>query len=855
MLAQINKKPKIRIALKLNTEVFRLEVKKAIKKVIALGAGAAMVGTTIMGAMAASLADYPAPFVQDGKFNGYIVVGDNAKAEDVIGATDIIASLQYQMKTTKTVSTGTGASTVTVEGDSWKVGTSTKKLEISESTSHQEAPSNITSFIDASDLNALASGSITPTGKSEAKYDQYLHFNNANAGVVLYTENDKDVTADFLYFPISEEIIQYEMQFKTNAESDVSGTSLEDFVNKKLTIMGVEYTVTTATNATKLTLMGGAVNDILEEGQTKTYTVGGKDYETTVSYVGSSNVKFTVNGEVSDSLASGETYKFSDGTEIGVIDVLAQNLAGEVDKVEFNLGANKIVLEDTDIDDDTSGEQSVEVNGEDMDYAKVTISGTNAPTLVKISGITVNITAEDALYVPAGGKLSEQLDEPGALITGNWDIEYQGLTDVDTEEIKIDSTANTKMQLRFVDADGNTAKLPLLYASGASNVQTGDSNYELILNESNNVTRNDYFILTDASLTDGNKNSWALQYKGADKVDASNPEIRFKNLATGEEIKRSLTNNSGTTADAEIRLGGQTFNVFAAADATTGVANFDVYIDMDASGTTSFGTEVNGSTIMYLNTKSGAKISFPQDEDNVDASNGMMVNISTPDGDDYDNLAPSDILLNVSADSNTRVQVAVLDDGQIGLITPSDEDNVEYAYSALGAWLKRETPTSAPSEYTIAYPKTQKIPQVFITSGETTSTTVAAGGEVETQEIVKIDVGAAILASEIAGEETANNLILVGGPCANAAASVVMGNPENCAEGFEPGKAKIKLYTHANGKVALLVAGDQALDTRGACQYVAKYDTNKATFDKATDEIALTVTSLSQISASIPTSE
>ena len=56
-----------------------MEVKKAIKKVVALGIGAAMVGTTIMGAMAASLADYPKPFVQDGKFNGYIVLGDNAK--------------------------------------------------------------------------------------------------------------------------------------------------------------------------------------------------------------------------------------------------------------------------------------------------------------------------------------------------------------------------------------------------------------------------------------------------------------------------------------------------------------------------------------------------------------------------------------------------------------------------------------------------------------------------------------------------------------------------------------------------------------------------------------------------------
>ena len=61
-----------------------MEVKKAIKRVIALGAGATLVGTTIMGAMAASLADYPSPFVMDGKFDGMIVVGDQAKAEDAL---------------------------------------------------------------------------------------------------------------------------------------------------------------------------------------------------------------------------------------------------------------------------------------------------------------------------------------------------------------------------------------------------------------------------------------------------------------------------------------------------------------------------------------------------------------------------------------------------------------------------------------------------------------------------------------------------------------------------------------------------------------------------------------------------
>ena len=53
--------------------------------------------------------------------------------------------------------------------------------------------------------------------------------------------------------------------------------------------------------------MAGAVSDILEEGASKTYTLGGNDYDITLDYVGTSEAKFTVNSEVTDSLAEGDT--------------------------------------------------------------------------------------------------------------------------------------------------------------------------------------------------------------------------------------------------------------------------------------------------------------------------------------------------------------------------------------------------------------------------------------------------------------------------------------------------------------------------------------------------------------------
>ncbi|MFW5852765.1 MAG: S-layer protein, partial [Nanoarchaeota archaeon] len=73
-----------------------MNVKKAIKRIAALGTGAALMGATVLGAMAADLNDFPSPFVQDGQFNAMLVVGESAQTPDIIGAVDIATVLQYE---------------------------------------------------------------------------------------------------------------------------------------------------------------------------------------------------------------------------------------------------------------------------------------------------------------------------------------------------------------------------------------------------------------------------------------------------------------------------------------------------------------------------------------------------------------------------------------------------------------------------------------------------------------------------------------------------------------------------------------------------------------------------------------
>jgi len=75
------------------------KIKSMIKKVGAISIGAAMLGSTMGGAFAAGLADYPAPFadLNARRYNYLAVVGSGATGEgaaaDSVGASDIVAGL------------------------------------------------------------------------------------------------------------------------------------------------------------------------------------------------------------------------------------------------------------------------------------------------------------------------------------------------------------------------------------------------------------------------------------------------------------------------------------------------------------------------------------------------------------------------------------------------------------------------------------------------------------------------------------------------------------------------------------------------------------------------------------------
>ena len=295
-----------------------MKIKRMVKRLFAVGSGATMLAATAMGAMAADLSNYPDQFVTNGTFNGFFVVGENAASVDNLAMTDIAAS----MKTTKT---GTGTMTTTVEGDAWLVRSGEKKLEIANNNASQSAIGtetfrDITNFIGEDELAALTDGKWA-TNEQDYGYQQFLFFDDdmADGSVsrnVKYVENDDDKSADHLFVKNARQIARYKLEFTTTAQSDVTdstgaadttGAYAWDFENTDISFMGKDYAVVQArrtdsggdakTNGLKLVLMSGSSRDTLLEGETKTYTVGEKTYEGTLSYVDSTYAKFTVNGE------------------------------------------------------------------------------------------------------------------------------------------------------------------------------------------------------------------------------------------------------------------------------------------------------------------------------------------------------------------------------------------------------------------------------------------------------------------------------------------------------------------------------------------------------------------------------
>ncbi|MEE9525556.1 MAG: hypothetical protein V3V78_03040 [Candidatus Woesearchaeota archaeon] len=776
---------------------------KAIKKIVALTTGAIMLGATITGAMAADLADYPAPFVEGCSFSGAIVVGEKAAAEDVVGAVDIASALA--VSGTTTTSSGTAAS-VTVSGEAYKIEKSTNKLNLGEDVA------DVATKIDADDLpTVLADGSYTNDEGKDFDYEQTIDLSSKTFEAFTDSDiNDDDPTIG-LHYDDQENVMNYTLEFTEAAESDVSADDeLEDFEDTTLVILGNTYDIVEATNQSGgyFEIMGGAVKDVMEQGEVKSFSLNDKEYEVEVTYIGEtsgiSQVKMKVNGEVTNALQDGDTHKLADGTQIGIREILEEE-AGEVtaDQVEFYIGAEKITLE--------NGEE-LQLNDDDVDEFQVVISnGLNTGGEYELEEINLIWNSDDETFIVDGSSVVM----PGL---ESVKLSYEGLSTPAEEIIEIEPDSDEVIQLN-IPIKGGVEQIPLFNDTGDGTYTVGDEDDLLYTTAGTSYTFvkdvHMYMVVTN---TDSYESA-LVKVTAFDDDDGCD----FEEVTSGAtDLKRD---------DAE------EFEVL------------DITFTVGTCNSTSDSVDISTTDPDFagdlLYTEQGLIVNLPI-TGGVYATGATIV--FEEEGDDSDVTAGAFevVVKGNQSGSAINMQVDSINMSRIGEVGDSDQF-VYYIQDGESEVTTKAILDEGPDEptVTIYYPGGESYGNLYVAESEAGFGTVAG---VSGEAVCKVAIPPAKLDSEVSSA-SAQNLIVVGGPCANTVAADVLGvasSVPECLAGFEEGKAMVKMIDTGAGKTAMLVAGYSAMDTRRATRVVA----NAGDYALSGDEVEVSGTTLSDISVS-----
>jgi hypothetical protein len=295
--------------------------------------------------------------------------------------------------------------------------------------------------------------------------------------------------------------------------------------------------------------------------------------------------------------------------------------------------------------------------------------------------------------------------------------------------------------------------------------------------------------------------------------------------------------------DGTLVVGGSSFGF----DVNEGVSP-TIEVDLDNSGNWAAGFSVP------IVTEGGYIIDLGQDQ--TPNGNDVVASLTTLgkrfDAGVYDGVSDYEQVQVTIDDGNTVADVSVAPVALKSLLEMQSVEgqDLKRGMTKYGALFELTDSSDAndADDLTITYPLAERGALVYVVGGVAQSSrTGSSKGTVETVVIEKINVGAAKLDSEISNV-WAQNLVLVGGPCANQAALEVMGvSAGTCADGFMEGKAMIKLYENS-GKVAMVVAGYSAMDTRRATRVLADYAKYKT--EMVGTEVEVAGTTLADITVS-----
>lgn len=816
------------------------------KKIVALGASVLM---TVSGIGFAAAANYPAPFVSGGVANVAIVygTGEGVSALDLVEASNIQSNLQTFM-------TGTsGGTTSTVSGQGVLIAKASDKLNLGDKMS------DLQSQLDYEDLpTLLAKGTYIASDNDEFKYEQKITLGN---GVLTHFQDSdyEDLTGLDTKTPVvgfkinsSEFILNYTIDFTTDAESDLVSSDLDDIEGSDIPLFGKTFYVSNLDMASgtsgylgELTLLDSAEIGEVAEGETT--TVSGK--EVSINWMDNDEVIYTVDGvrvPGTGKLTKGSSAKLSDGSYLGVRDISKLEVSGEVGSTSFSIGTGKLVI--------TSASE-VKLNDESVDGVRGFVynatGGTSA--IQKVDKIVIEWKADDETFLTS----ERELTVPGF---GGVKFTMNKLVRPTEEKITIQKDTDTSIEVRMPLKDGDV-DFNILYSNATGEfVGIGKASDERLATSNNNsltyyekLSNADYHRYFIASY---NTTTQAESYLLKAKIDEDTTNAR--NETTIE--KYSGSTSSWTTvceekvAGDECTIGNVVLTIVKVHDQAAGNES----VTFSAGSKVSFHTVFTAGGLMmylpYLTNTTGAafgtgagaiNVSFKDDMLDMNAvwnlsqgGRGYDTYHLTFDAEDKDDTIAAGSEFNVTLDdtTNSRLEVSQVNGAGSGGAHGLEVGTSSQIYEAyIGA---DTTPrllhyTKPDEDYVEAYygsGDSETYAEVYvaetsavITSGTTTGGTTSLG------EVLVKD-------SEVSSVST-KNLIVVGGSCINSAAANLVGGAKcgadfTTATGVGSGQYLIKSYDgkYTTGKIALLVAGYDVADTVNAAKYLRTQivDTSKA---------------------------
>lgn len=790
------------------------------RKITALATSALMVGMT-MGAAAA--ANYPAPFVSGGTADVAIVYGTGAGVSqlDLVEAGNIQADLSARLGTSSGGSTST-----TSGGDSVRLGKSSDEVNLG-----NDVATVFGSTVDDDDLaDLLAEGTYTDDDNTEYDYTQKVTL-GSNLDITHFSDTDYDdligasdrTPAIGIKLNGGAHVLNYTLDFSTHPL--YSAATLE---TTTMRLMGRDYYVLDVQNGTtnKTTFLDSANSAIITEGQTS--TVAGRSIG--INYISSTEVRLDVDGTVTNSLAEGATYKLPDGTYVGIKDILYDSKEAGISKVEISVGTGKLEVEHG---------ANVELNDESIEEITGFLVQDSSEKLDKIVLMWTTddeeyITPESSLTMPAFGALKFSMGAHTNLGTGEETKVDGGSTEIEIQTTIKDGAvtipilgANSTGEFATIGKDSSNR----LFTGNGTNDFTAATPINRLFNESNgdkyvifswNNSRDSesYYIKLDTT-TDNNvvKARFKNVVTGAEKLGAvddivsfGNVEVTIKNVTNGGSVPNivnfSLNAGSGTTVlytDKGLKI----HLPFEASATSTVAGAINLSTEAIVNGTTGHNYD---SYYLFFDTEDrdgnvGAGDSFNMTLDESGTTNKVHVQTVTADASGLEIGSTDDFEYYVITDVSPRIVHA----------TGGDYDSATVTYPGEDAYVN----------LFLAAPET-----VISSNGGTTSGTL---GNVLVKD------------SEVSSVAT-KNLIVVGGSCVNSAAATLVGGKYcgaawTSATGVGANEFLIKGYSSSSltSKMALLVAGYEAVDTVNAATYLRTQPVDTSKEYKGTSSTSATL--------------